>query len=304
MPAKMSEEKNRPSLPDKQEKPLQERSSYQDILALIKIALEEDLRSGDVTSQACIGADDKSYGRLLLKQAGRLAGLPFLTPLFALVDQRIEVRLFVEEGSEHRAGTILGTVSGPAGGIFSAERVALNLLQHASGVATLTAQYVERLEGLNCDILDTRRTLPGLRALERYAVRVGGGTNHRKGLDDRYIIKHHHLVFLSRETKHPIREAVRRAHAHRSDLIVEVETESLEAVQEALEAEADIILLPHLPLPTVRRAVELVQGRAYVEVAGGIPLEMVRSYAETGIDGISIPALTFSAQPLEIALRF
>ncbi|MGE3954050.1 MAG: carboxylating nicotinate-nucleotide diphosphorylase [Parachlamydiales bacterium] len=280
--------------------------TYNGILHVVDVALKEDIRTGDITSQACLSPDDQISGRLLLKQGGRLAGLAFLEPLFKKVDPRVEVKLFVEEGGEHRAGTILGTISGPAWAIFAGERVALNLLQHASGVATLTSYYVERTEGYDCDILDTRRTLPGLRCLERYAVRLGGGKNHRIGLDDRFIIKHNHLSFIARNTKHPIIEAVRRARAHRANVPIEVEVDDLKQIDQAVESGADIILLDHMPLPQVRKAVSKIKqkGKAYVEGVGGVNLETVDAFAEAGLDGISVPALTFQAQPLEIALRF
>ncbi|MBS0622668.1 MAG: carboxylating nicotinate-nucleotide diphosphorylase [Verrucomicrobia bacterium] len=280
------------------------KESWKDCLRVLKNALEEDVRTGDITSEACISADDELSGRLVLKRGGKIAGLAFLEPLFQMVDPKVEVRLFVDEGSEQRAGVILGTISGPARAIFCAKSVALNTIQHISGIATLTAEFVDRVEGLPCDILDTRKTHPGMRPLEKYGVRAGGGTNHRHGLDDRFVIKHHHLTFLSRQTRHPILEAVRRARLYRPDVVIEVETENLEMVREALEAGADVILLDHMPLPTVRRAVNLIAGRAYVEVVGGLTLELVRSYAEAGVNGISVPEITFNATPLPIGLRF
>jgi nicotinate-nucleotide pyrophosphorylase (carboxylating) len=277
---------------------------FDDIMRVIDVALKEDIRTGDITSEACIGAEEVISGRLLLKQGGRISGLPFLERIFHRVDPDIQVSLFVEEGSEHRAGTVIGTVRGHARGIFSAERVALNFIQHASGITTLTSEYVERLEGVPCDILDTRKTLPGLRALEKYAVRVGGGTNHRYGLDDRFIIKHHHLSFIARETRHAIREAVRRAKAYKAGVMIEVEVEDLHMVEEAIESEADIIMLDHMPLPMVRKAVAMVKGAAYVEACGGITLDTLRSYAEAGVNGVSIGAITYSVPGIDISLRF
>lgn len=283
----------------------QEESNYQQILKLIDVALKEDIRSGDLTSVACIGPEETISGRLLMKQGGRIAGLPFLSPLFKKVDPRIEVELFVDEGSEQKAGTVLGTVSGPACGIFGAERVALNLLQHASGIATITAAFVERVEGTGCEILDTRKTLPGLRCLQKYAVRVGGGENHRWALDDRFIIKKNHIWFIARSSRHPIIEAVRLARTQRDDLLIGVETSSLDQVKEALEARIDSIRLDNLPIGTVRKAVTLVKGRAYVEASGeDITMETVRSYAETGVNGISLAAITSSVRDLAISLRF
>jgi len=281
-----------------------EQAEGEQIEALVDHALAEDIRSGDITSQACIGENETISGRLLLRQGGRIAGLPFLELAFKRVDPNIDVRFFVEEGADLEAGACLGTVAGPARGIFSAERVALNILQHASGIATTTALYVERVEDFPCDILDTRKTLPGLRCLEKYAVRMGGGTNHRYGLDDRFIIKNNHLSFLARETRHPILEAVRRARAFRKKVLVEVEVESLAMVQEAIGARADIIMLDHMPVPMVRKAVALIDGKAYVEAAGGITLDTILAYAEAGVNGISFAALTDSVPSLAISLRF
>lgn len=275
-----------------------------EILRLIRLAIEEDLRTGDITSEACIDQDETISARLLLKQCGYLAGLPFLLPVFREIDPRISMNLFVDEGSYHEAGTLIGTVDGPARGILSAERVALNLIQHASGVATATAKYVEQLKGLNCDILDTRKTLPGLRALEKYAVRVGGGKNHRYSLDERFLIKDNHLAFIAKGSRHPIQEAVQKARAYRPGVLVEVEVETLEMVAEALNAKADIIMLDNMSIAMVRKAVELIKGNAYVEASGNMTLEVVRSYAETGVNGISIGALTHSASALDISLKY
>lgn len=283
----------------------QENTLYPQILSLIDIALQEDVRSGDLTSLACVGPDKTISGRLLMREGGRVAGLPFLAPLFKKIDPRIEVELAVDEGSDQKAGTVIGTVSGPACGIFGAERVALNVLQHASGIATITAEFVERIEGTNCEILDTRKTLPGLRCLEKYAVRIGGGKNHRWGLDDRFIIKRNHIWFMAQESRHPIIEGVRRVRTYRHDLLVVVEVTSLDMVKEALEARADIIRLDNLPISTVRKAVALIKGRAYVEVSGDdITTETIRSYADTGVNGISLAAITSSVRDLAISLRF
>lgn len=285
--------------------PILDEMGYREIMEIIEKGLEEDIRSGDVTSEACIGEDETISGRLLLKQGGRVAGLPFLAPLFQKVDPKIHVHLFVEEGSENRAGTILGTVSGPARSIFSAERVALNLLQHLSGIATITGEYVERIEGHPCDVLDTRKTLPSLRYLQKYAVRVGGGKNHRWGLDDRFIIKKHHIWFIAREIRHPILEAVRRVRQHNKHLKVEVEVETLPMVKEALEAGADILLLSNMSLHHVRKAVNLIGKKAYVEAAGEeITLDTVHLFAEAGVNGVSVSALTDSVQGINISLRF
>ncbi len=276
----------------------------QEILSLLELALREDVRSGDITSEACVSPDEEISGRLMLKESGRVAGLTFLAPLFQLVDSRVQVKLHVHEGADLPAGTELASIRGPARALFTAELTALNVLQHCSGIATITAEFVERVEGYHCDILDTRKTLPGLRILEKYAVKVGGGKNHRYGLDDRFIIKQSHLRLLQRDYKQPILEAVRRAREYRPEIKVEVETEDLAQVKEAIEAKADVILLQSMSIPMVYKAVRLVGGKSYVEATGGVLLETVQHYAETGVNGISIGALTHSVRALDMSLRF
>ncbi len=273
------------------------------INCLIATALAEDIRSGDITSEACICKEALTGGRLLLKQNGRVAGLPFLSKIFKSISPKIEVHCLIEEGSKHPAGTVIATIEGPAQGILSAERVALNLLQHMSGIATVTATYVEKVKGTNCDILDTRKTLPGLRYIEKYAVRMGGGVNHRYALDDRYIIKNNHLAFLAHKTDKPILEAVKRARAYKPQILVEVEVETLKMVEEAIESKADIIMLDNMTVPMMTQAVKMIKNRAYVEASGGVTLETVRAYAETGVNGVSIGALTHSVKALDISLQ-
>lgn len=276
----------------------------EEVKRLIKAAIEEDVRTGDITSEACISADKEISGKLLLKESARVAGLPFVASVFQEVDPNIKLQPLVEEGSDHKAGTILGIVTGPARGVFTGERVALNLLQHLCGIATITSEYVERVEGLNCDILDTRKTLPGLRCLEKYAVRVGGGRNHRSSLDERSIIKNNHLAFVAKESKHPIVEAVRRVRECHPEVIVEVEVETLWQVEEVIKSQADVIMLDNMTIPMVRKAVRMIDKLAYVEASGGITIDTVRAYAETGVDGIAIGALTHSVKAIDISLRF
>jgi nicotinate-nucleotide pyrophosphorylase (carboxylating) len=270
---------------------------------LVGVAIAEDLRSGDITSEACIPSDAGISGKFVLKQGAVVCGLTLLPLIFKKTDPKIEITSFIEEGSFNKAGTIIAGIKGPAIGIFAAERVALNILQHTCGISTVTRQYVKEVAGFDCDILDTRKTLPGLRCLEKYAVRVGGGRNHRYALDDRFIIKHNHLSFLSKETKYPVREAVTRAREYRPSIVVEVEVENLHMVKEAIEAHSDIIMLDNMSPPMVREAVRMINGRAYVEAAGGIILETVRAYAATGVNGVSIGALTHSVPAIDISLR-
>ncbi len=275
-----------------------------EVQQLIKAAIREDVRSGDITSEACISADKEISGKLLLKQWARVAGLPFVKAIFQELNPDIQVNSLVEDGSEHQAGTVIAIVTGPARGIFAAERVVLNIIQHLSGIATTTSHYVERVNGYQCDILDTRKTLPGLRYLERYAVRVGGGRNHRYALDDRFIIKNNHLSFLAKECDYPILEAVQRARAYRPNILVEVEVETLRQVEEAIESQADVIMLDNMTIPMVRRSVKAIDGLAYVEASGGITIDTVRAYAEAGVNGVAIGALTHSVRAIDISLRF
>lgn len=273
---------------------------------LLDVAIQEDIRTGDITSKACIPDESMLSVRFILKQAGVLAGLPFLETLFKKIDPRIEVQLFVPEGSFQKAGTLLCKIFGPARGIFSGERVALNLLQHASGIATLTNQYVKKVSGFDCLILDTRKTLPGLRALEKYAVKMGGGVNHRFGLDDRLIIKRNHLAFLATTSKNPIQEAVSRVKAHGGELPIEIEVQDMEQLIEALKTEAEAIMLCRLPPHEIKKCIPLIRKsgkKVYVESLGTITLETIQAYAETGVDGISLGSLTLSSNALDISMR-
>ena len=282
----------------------------EEIHKLIKIGIAEDIRSGDITSEACIPEDEPLSCKLILKQWGRLAGLPFLAQIFQTIDPTIQVDLYLEEGTIAKAGTVIGRVNGPARGIITAERVALNFLRHASGIATITTIYKEKLTDYGCehiDLLDTRKTLPGLRALDRYAVRIGGGKNHRDGLDDRFVIKGSHQKFIALHERRPIIEAVRKARAYRPNVRVEVEVSRISQVEEALEAAPDIIMLDNMPVFNVEKAVKLIRAsnkNIYIEACGGIFLDTIGAYAETGVDGISIAALTDSVENLDITLRF
>ncbi|MCB1135929.1 MAG: carboxylating nicotinate-nucleotide diphosphorylase [Chlamydiia bacterium] len=273
---------------------------------LIDTALAEDLGAGDITSEACIPADVTIGGKFVLKQAATVAGLIFLEPVFKRVDPSIEVKLLVKEGSHHNAGATLALVSGPARSILSGERVALNLIQHTCGVATVTSAYVRRISGFGVEILDTRKTLPGLRAVEKYSVRMGGGTNHRRGLDDRFIIKNNHLRFISRKTPDYVVEAIERALAYRPDVIIEVEVENMDQLEAALSTDVSVIMLDNMTPQEAAKAVKRVRQsgkKIYVESSGGITLDTIRSYAETGVDGISVGALTHSVPAVDISLR-
>ncbi|MBB64134.1 MAG: nicotinate-nucleotide diphosphorylase (carboxylating) [Waddliaceae bacterium] len=278
-----------------------------EITGLIERAIAEDIRSGDITAEACIPEHAMVTGKLILKQAGVVAGLPFMEKVFTLIDPRIEVSFFIKEGEYRHAGALIGTVSGPAKSIFSAERVALNLLQHASGVATATAAFVRRVSAYRCAILDTRKTLPGLRALEKYAVQVGGGQNHRWGLDDQYLIKHHHIALLSHQTQTPIIEAVRRARACGKHSVVEVEIDRVAQLDEVLACDVDTVMFRNMLPGQVYKCVQRLRPtkkNLYLESTSGLTMDTIRDYAATGVDGIAITTLTLAIPSLDISLRF
>lgn len=265
-------------------------------------ALEEDQAHADATSLACIPADLNVEAKVKLKQVATLAGLQFLPWIFQAVNPKINVALHGKEGEVCGDGMILATLHGPARSILSAERCALNLLQHLCGIATTTAQFVKEVKGYSCDILDTRKTLPNLRMLQKYAVSVGGGINHRFSLADRILIKNNHLSLLRQSSRHPIEEAIKKARMARPHAKIEVEVEDLNMLEEALSANADQILLDNMDLEMVQEAVRLTDKRAYLEASGRMTLSKVRPFAAAGVDGISIGALTHSVSSIDISL--
>lgn len=279
---------------------------FEEICALIDRAIQEDIRSGDITSQVCVDPKEEIEGVFILKQEGVLAGLSFLEEIFTRISSSIRVDLLAEEGVSQHAGTLIATISGNAQGILSAERVALNFLQHASGIATKTAEFVEELEGFDCDVLNTRNTVPGMRCLERHAVEIGGGKSHRTGLDEWFIIKPIHLFLLQKQYDDPIMEAVERARNYNSEIVIEIQVEDLRNLEKVIGPKPDIILLNHMNPQEIARAVKKIRkhGNTYIEVTGDIDLNTIVSYAESGVDGISIPELTRSVSGLDISFRF
>jgi nicotinate-nucleotide pyrophosphorylase (carboxylating) len=271
--------------------------------AIIDRALAEDLDKGDVTTDALIPDAQQGRGVIVAKQGGILAGGGVASQVFRRVDVRLAVELLLGDGSRVEPGTKIATVAGSVASILKAERVALNFLQRLSGIASETNRYVARVEGLPVSIMDTRKTTPGLRSLEKYAVRVGGGKNHRMNLADGVLIKDNHLAALAGQGL-TLKEIVARARQNSSQqLRVEVEVGSVSAAVEAVEAGADIVMLDNMNLDDMRRSVELIGGRALVEASGGITLDNVRVVAETGVDRISIGALTHSPRALDISLE-
>lgn len=275
------------------------------IEALIDTALSEEIGEGDITTKTCLADDTLVDGKFVSKQAGVVAGLPFIVTLFEKIDPRVEVKLLVEEGSYQKTGIILATIKGPAQSIVAGERVALNFLQHASGVATKTAAYVRKVKGYGCEILDTRKTLPGLRALEKYAVKLGGGTNHRFGLHDRFVVKLNHIAFLSKTHAEPISEAIKLIKSKNPQATIEVEVDSEEHLKQALNSEAAILHLRHMLPNEIKLAVKRIRQtnkKVYIE-SGAITLETVKAFAETGVDGISIGELTHSVEAIDMGIR-
>jgi nicotinate-nucleotide pyrophosphorylase (carboxylating) len=274
---------------------------------LVVLALEEDLGAGDLTSQAVIPPDLPGRAAFVARAAGVVAGLPAAEMVLDTIEPGISFAPLVADGSAVAPGTRLAVVTGPMRAILSGERTALNFLQHLGGVATLTRRYVDAVAGLPGRVLDTRKTLPGWRLLEKYAVRQGGGHNHRLGLHDGLLIKDNHLAALGLGHKE-IRRAVAAARALAgAGIPVEVEVDSLDELDEALGCAPEIVLLDNMPAEQLREAVrrrDTVAPKTLLEASGGVTLATVRGLAETGVDRISVGALTHSAPALDVALDY
>jgi nicotinate-nucleotide pyrophosphorylase (carboxylating) len=264
---------------------------------VVAAALAEDVGDGDLTTEGVVPAEARCSAELLVKEAGVLCGVPAAARVFRTLDHDVTVEALVEEGARLDGATTVARLEGPARAILTGERTALNLLGRLSGIATLTSRYVGAVAGTRARILDTRKTTPGLRSLERYAVRCGGGRNHRFGLHDAILLKENHLRIAG-----GIGPAI-AAVADRDGAFLEVEAETISDVAEALEAGVDRILLDNMSVEGVGRAVELAGGRVPLEASGGITLENVRAYARTGVDFISVGALTHGARSLDVSLE-
>ena len=270
------------------------------IQPIIELALAEDLGTGDITSATTIPADAQGSAVLLSKANGVLAGLPIAALVMESVDARLVFRSLVTDGSVITHGERLAEIHGPARSLLSAERTALNFLQRMSGIATTTARYVQAIAGTGAIIVDTRKTAPGQRVLDKYAVRAGGGGNHRFNLSDGVLIKDNHIAAVG-----GIAAAIAAAHAGAPHTLkVECEVESLEMARQAVDAGADIIMLDNMSLEEMRACVALIGGRALTEASGGITFERVRAIAECGVNLISIGALTHSVIALDISLDY
>jgi len=292
-------------------------SSKSQIEEIVDRALAEDLGKGDVTTEALISSDQRGTGFIVAKKEGILAGIEVAKQVFHRVDPELKVEILLEDGARVEPGSKIAKVSGSIASILKAERIALNFLQRLSGIASETNRYVARVEGLPVRIMDTRKTTPGWRLLEKYAVRVGGGENHRMNLGDGILIKDNHLMALRSQGLNikeiiakarqnaplSLRGAERRSNLQTRQPQVEVEVGAVSEALEAVEAGADIVMLDNMNLEDMRKAVKSIHGRALIEASGGITLDNVRAVAETGVDFISIGALTHSSRALDISLE-
>jgi nicotinate-nucleotide pyrophosphorylase (carboxylating) len=264
---------------------------------LVRLALAEDCATDDVTTRLLFPRAVKARGAIIAKQPAVVAGLPVARAVFQSVDRSVRFRPLVRDGARVQAGSVIAALSGDGRSLLAGERVALNFLQHLSGIATLTRRFVDTVQGTRAVILDTRKTLPGLRLLEKDAVRSGGGRNHRMNLGDGILIKDNHLA-LAGDLVAAVRAAKRGSRRP-----VEVETTTLDEVRQAVEAGAEIILLDNMPVVRIKEALLVIGKRARTEVSGGVQLENVREIAATGVDAISIGALTHSAPAVDLSLE-
>lgn len=274
--------------------------NYLGLDSFLLSALQEDIGTGDITTECCVPEGEQSRAVFRCKQSGVVCGLEVARRVFALLDSQVVFTATVAEGTPVQVGDVVATISGPSRSILSGERLALNLMQHMSGIATQTAALVEKVRGTKAVIVDTRKTTPGLRVLEKYAVRMGGGTNHRFNLADGVLIKDNHIVAAGGITN-AVNNA-RKIVPH--TLKIEVETTNFAEIQEALDAGADIIMLDNMSCEDMAKAVAMIAGRAKVEASGNMGSRDVAQVAATGVDLISVGALTHSVEALDISLQF
>jgi nicotinate-nucleotide pyrophosphorylase (carboxylating) len=268
--------------------------------SIITTYIKEDMPSGDITTDSIIDSSSVSKGHFIFKENGIIAGLDVVERVFKVLDPQITLRRMSADGDEVKKGQVVAEIEGSTAAILKGERIALNLLQHLSGIATKTNKYCKKIEDIPCRIADTRKTTPGLRLLEKYAIRVGGGSNHRVSLSDGVLIKDNHILAAG-----GIKRAVELARKQIPHTIkIEVETETIEEVKEALEAGADIIMLDNMEISKMKEAVKLINKRALVEASGNVSIDNVYEVALTGVDIISVGKLTHSVKALDISLKF
>jgi nicotinate-nucleotide pyrophosphorylase (carboxylating) len=278
--------------------------SIEEISRAVESALAEDLGGGDVTTLATVPEKAKAAASMRARESMVAAGLGFAEAAFRTLSAEVRIDNVVRDGTHVQAGAALMKVVGPARALLSAERLALNFVQRLCGIATLTSRFVEAVKGTGAKILDTRKTTPGWRKLEKYAVACGGGNNHRFGLYDMVLIKDNHLATLRDAKPNPVAAAVQRSREKYPKLKVEVEADTLEQVDQAVTAGADFVLLDNMTLEQLRLAVQKAKGKCLTEASGGVTLETVRGIAETGVDFISVGGLTHSARAVDIGLDF
>ena len=278
--------------------------SADEVRRAVQIALAEDIGSGDVTTMSIVPEDAKAKAVIRAREHLVVSGLSLAETTFRELDSDLHIFYAAQDGERAAPGAVLLRIEGSARPMLTAERVSLNFVQQLSGIATLTSQFVEAIQGTRAEILDTRKTTPGWRRLEKYAVACGGGHNHRFGLFDMVLVKDNHLAALKSESPNAIAAALQRARTAHPELRIEVEADTLDQVEQAVEAGADLILLDNMNLVQLRLAVQKCKGRAQTEASGGVTLASVRAIAETGVDFISVGALTHSARAMDVGLDF
>ena len=276
----------------------------EEIARLVRMALAEDVGSGDATTRALVPAAARAKAVIVARHPCVVCGIAVAREVFRQADARIRCRAKIRDGAPATAGDVLLALDGPARALLTAERTALNFMQRMSGIATLTRRFVDRARRRGVRILDTRKTTPGLRILEKYAVKCGGGTNHRNGLFDRVLIKDNHRAFWAGGRRRPLADAVRAARAKYPRLLVEIEVESEAELRDALRARPDWVLLDNMPPALLRRCARLCSGVCKTEASGGVTLETVTRMAATGVHAISVGALTHSAPAVDLSMEF
>lgn len=280
-------------------------AKHPDVQRLIALALDEDLAdAGDVTSISLVDAESADEGWIVAREPMVLAGLPIAVEVFRVISDELDVECFKHDGDRVDARTRLMRIKGPARAILSGERLALNFLQRLCGVATVTREFVAKVEGHKTQLLDTRKTTPGFRILEKYAVFCGGGSNHRCGLYDQVLIKDNHLSYWADENGGGLQEAVLAARKKYPELLVEIEADTVTQVREVLPAQPDVILLDNMTLDDLRICVKLCKGVCQTEASGGVNLDTITDIAATGVDAISVGGLTHSAPSMDLAMDF
>ena len=275
-----------------------------DILArIVAVAIEEDVGAGDITTNSVIEKNRQAKADIVLEEDCTVAGMPVAQLLYETIDEDLDFQKEVEDGKSVPKGSVIVRLHGSARSILTGERIALNFLQRLSAIATLTSQFVAKTKQFGTKIMDTRKTTPGLRYLEKCAVRVGGGSNHRMGLYDMFLIKDNHLCALAGEKSPAIATAIERARKFNPNVQVEIEVENLQELEQAIRAQPDMVLLDNMPVEEISGAVKMAQGEVVLEASGGVTLDNVEEIARTGVDCISVGALTTAARAINMKME-